>query len=109
MDTLPLNEQGTVPCGKVQCRPGNGAGRRVPHPLHLHAQQAETGAGKVCQAHLKKTVPRFRRVGRDNQPVVTADKAYPLPLPPSQVQDTRHRHDHPQQYRGTVQPVRTAL
>lgn len=102
MDTLPLNEQGTVPGGKEQCRSGNGFGRRVPRPLYLHARQAEARAGKVCQAHLKKAVPRRRRVGRDNQPVVTAYKAYSQPLPPSQVQDTRHRHDQPQQHRGTL-------
>ena len=39
------------------------------------------GHGKVCQMQFKKTVPRFRRVGRDNQPLVTTHKAYPKPLP----------------------------
>ena len=63
------------------------------------------GHGKVCQTQFKKTVPCFRRVGRDNQPVVTTYKAYPRSLPPPQIQDTRHRYDHTQQHRRTVQPV----
>ena len=105
MDTLPLDKQGTVPGGKEQCRPGSCAGRRVHRPIHLHARQAETGHGKVCQTQFKKTVPCFRRVGRDNQPVVTTYKAYPRSLPPPQIQDTRHRYDHTQQHRRTVQPV----
>ena len=105
MDTLPLDKQGTVPGGKEQCRPGNCAGRRVHRPIHLHARQAETGHGKVRQTQFKKTVPCFRRVGRDNQPVVTTYKAYPRSLPPPQIQDTRHRYDHTQQHRRTVQPV----
>ena len=28
-------------------------GRRVPRPIHLHARQAETGHGKVCQTQLQ--------------------------------------------------------
>ena len=40
------------------------------------------GLARFVKRTSRKTVPRFRRVGRDNQPVVTADKAYPLPLPP---------------------------
>ena len=68
----------------------------------IDSRNAKEGYLSVCE---QPYVPCFRRVGRDNQPVVTTYKAYPRSLPPPQIQDTRHRYDHTQQHRRTVQPV----
>ena len=57
-------------------------------PLHLHARQAGSAGWQGLSGAPQEAVPRLRRVGRDNHPVVTAYKAYSQPLPPSQVQDT---------------------
>ena len=63
------------------------------------------GMARFVKRSSRKLCLVFRRVGRDNQPVVTTYKAYPRSLPPPQIQDTRHRYDHTQQHRRTVQPV----
>lgn len=61
------------------------------------------------ETHFRQAVPCLRRVGRNHQSHIAAYKKHPVHIQEAQVQDPRHGNNHPQQHRGTVQPVRTTL
>ena len=109
LDTVPYHKQGTLPYNTDRRRPQQHTGRDIPCRLHLHAPETEKRTDAFRETHFRQAVPCLRRVGRNHQSHIAAYKKHPVHIQEAQVQDPRHGNNHPQQHRGTVQPVRTTL